>query len=78
VHVQPLVQPVRLLLENRNLWLPCNREMIIEGLPIPCLDGIWLLIIIRWVRQTTATGFCSARSSSLCAYLGTCSAHYAY
>ncbi|KAG1671275.1 hypothetical protein FOA52_010846 [Chlamydomonas sp. UWO 241] len=47
---KPLVEPVRLLLENRDLWLPCNRELLIEAIPmIPCVDGIWLLVVIRLI-----------------------------
>ncbi|GAX79705.1 hypothetical protein CEUSTIGMA_g7146.t1 [Chlamydomonas eustigma] len=45
---KPSVQPVILLLNNTDLWLPCNREYLVPALPIiPCVDGVWLLIIVR-------------------------------
>ncbi|GAX79706.1 hypothetical protein CEUSTIGMA_g7147.t1 [Chlamydomonas eustigma] len=43
-----LAGPVRVLLANRQAWLPCTQPLLIPFLPIvPCVDGIWVIIIIR-------------------------------
>ena len=39
--------PVQLLLRNSQLWLPCGRPLLLPMLPIPCVNGVWLLIVIR-------------------------------
>jgi hypothetical protein len=44
------VDPIHLLLDNPDLWLPCKRALLFPMLPvlrIPCIDGVWLLIVIR-------------------------------
>ena len=50
VSLQPIVTPVQILLNNTDLWLPCDRSLLlpmVPSVPIPCVDGVWLLIVIR-------------------------------
>lgn len=42
-----MVKPVRLFLDNRQLWLPCSSPTLVPGLPLPCVDGIWLVVLVR-------------------------------
>lgn len=42
-----MVKPVRILLDNRQLWLPCTQPYLIPGLPLPCVDGMWLVVVVR-------------------------------
>ncbi|KAG1671277.1 hypothetical protein FOA52_010848 [Chlamydomonas sp. UWO 241] len=46
---RPLVPAVGLFLDPdyRQRFLPCNRARLIPALPIPCVDGAWLLVLIR-------------------------------
>ena len=38
---------MRILLDNRQLWLPCTQPYLIPGLPLPCVDGMWLVVVVR-------------------------------